>query len=462
MKRRGRRCGRVLRSEEHRGEWDVRKHRLVPLLPLLAAIAVPPAWITTASAQDGEPTGFDGDLSSRSHLSGDWHGERDALASRGLTLDLEVTYTFQGVVEGGFHGPLFHRVSDESDTGNVVSGDLRLGLDVEKAGLWKGGRLDVRAEARAGRSVLQRAGSVSAVSNDSLFPNVVDRFDDEAYALTALTFTQHLGEKVAFFGGLLDTAEGDENEIAGSALSNSTFLNSAMLYSLVEDATVPNVSLGGGVLLEPNDAISSSFSVFGTQETAGEDPFDHMEGTTFALECTVAQEIFAQPGAQTLGFLYGIDASRTAIAADPRLVLGAILVGRPIPSTHADTWALYYNAHQYVRGDAERGWGAFVRLGVSDGDPNPVKWNAAGGLGGKGLLPRRDRDAWGIGFFYLGLSEADLLKGLGVGDEVGGELFYEFAATPWLRVTPDVQLIDSALPHSETAWVLGLRTRLVL
>jgi porin len=187
-----------------------------------------------------------------------------------------------------------------------------------------------------------------------------------------------------------------------------------------------------------------------------------MEGTTFAAECTVAHGIVARPGAQTLGFLYGIDASRTAIAADPRLVLGAILLGRPIPSTHADTWALYYNAHQYLRGDAERGWGVFVRFGVSDGDPNPVKWNAAGGFGGKGITRSREQDAWGLGAFYLGLSDADLLKGLGIGDEAGGELFYDVAVTPWLHVTPDVQVIDSALSRAGTAWVLGLRTHLDL
>ena len=64
-------------------------------------------------------------------------------------------------------------------------------MDTGKAGLWEGGLFERAVEGRAGRSVLQRAGSVSAVNNDALFPNVVDRFDEEALALTALTFTQH-------------------------------------------------------------------------------------------------------------------------------------------------------------------------------------------------------------------------------------------------------------------------------
>src|SRR6185436_3502770 len=119
-----------------------------------------------------------------------------------------LTYAFQGVAAGGLTGPVFDRVSSEDDTGNVFSGDLNLAIDSEKAGLWRGGSFEVRLEGRAGRSAVQRAGTVSAVDNDALFPNVIDRFDDEAVAITKLTVTQYAGETIALFGGLLDTAEG--------------------------------------------------------------------------------------------------------------------------------------------------------------------------------------------------------------------------------------------------------------
>jgi len=123
------------------------------------------------------------------------------------------------------------------------------------------------------------------------------------------------------------------------------------------------------VLLEPTEGISASLSVFGTEETAGEDPFEHFAGTTFSSEGTFAHTLRERPGAQTLGLLYGIDASRTAIAADSRLVIGSILSGRPVPATTADTWALYYNAHQYLRGDARKeasgsSSGSVCRMGI--------------------------------------------------------------------------------------------------
>ena len=418
---------------------------------------------SSAPAEESpEVSPYAGSLGSRSTLTGDWGGARDRLAAVGLTIDATATYTFQGVVAGGFDGPAFERLSDEDDTGNVVSGDLQLALDTGKVGLWQGGVFDARLEGRAGRSVLQRAGSVSAVDNDALFPNVVDRFDEEALALTALTFTQALGEAVSVFGGLMNTAEGDANALAGSAVANDSFLNSALLYSLVEDATVPNVTLGGGIGWEPHERVSGSFSVFGTSETAGENPFDRWHGTTFSTEWAVAHRLAGHAGAQTFGALYGIDARRADIAADPRTVVGDILRGLPAPTTRADTWALYYNAHQFLHGDEDGGFGVFVRVGLSDGNPNLVAWNAAGGLAGTGLLPRRPHDRWGLGAFGIGASDEDLLRGLGVEDEVGGEVFYAVALTPWLHVTLDAQVIDGALPAADTAWVLGVRTHLGL
>jgi porin len=262
-----------------------------------------------------------------------------------------------------------------------------------------------RLEGRAGQSVVQRAGTVSAVNNDALFPNVIDEFDSEAVAITELTYGHSVGDKTSIFFGLLNTAEGDENEIAGYALSNSHFLNSAMLYSLVQDATVPNVSLGGGISYDPNDEVSGSFSVFGTPETAGENPFELWDGTTFSTEWTFAHQWRNLPGAQTFGALYGIDASRTNIAASPRVVIGSILLGLPIPTTEADTWSYYYNAHQFIRGDADDGWGVFVRFGASDGNQR-LKRNGGRSVEAR-IIPKSKQDGWGWERF------AGLLQGLG-------------------------------------------------
>jgi porin len=45
-------------------------------------------------------------------------------------------------------------------------------------------------------------------------------------------------------------------------------------------------------------------------------------------------------------------------------------------------------------------------------------------------------------------------------NEQGVEMFYNFAVTPWFRVTADLQWIDPALSANDNAWVGGLRANL--
>jgi porin len=397
----------------------------------------------------------------RPRATGDWGGYRGLLENHGLRIDLDATYTIQGLATGGLRDP-FTALTSEDRAGNTYSSDLIVEVDTAKTGLWSGGLLRMRVEGRVGESLIERAGTVSPVGNEPLYPNVVDDFDDPVIAFTELTYTQSIGAGFHLSAGLLDTAEGDANEFAGSALSNERFLNSAFLYSLVEDATVPNTTLGGSIFYEPSERVAGSFSVFGTTETAGTNPFANWNGTTFSTEWTFAHELIGRSGSQTLGFLYGIDARRTDIAKSPRVAIASALLGGAVPTTTADSWSIYYNADQFVTGDVDRGLGLFVRFGLSDGDPNAVHWNTAFGLGGSGLLSVGAGDRFGVGFFYVRMSDQALVRGLGIGDELGGELFYSVAVTPWLHFTADAQVVAPGLPISDTVVVLALRTRVVL
>ena len=73
-------------------------------------------------------------------------------------------------------------------------------------------------------------------------------------------------------------------------------------------------------------------------------------------------------------------------------------------------------------------------------------------------MPSRANDRWALGLFYVGVSDEDLLSGLNVDDEFGGEAYYNIAVTPWFHVTLDAQVIDSALPSADTVVVFGVRT----
>jgi porin len=419
-------------------------------------------WLAASSAQGQAPLGDfpEFDVFGLDDLTDNWVGQRQRWDDSGAKLNFDGVYTLQSVPVGGFTGPLFPKFSTEGDIGNTFNGDLRGVFDTEKLWGWKGGTVRATLQSRSGKSAVQRAGSVAAVNNDAVFPNVESNFDGSVTAITELTYRHALTERVGVYGGLLNTSLGDENAIAGSALSHQHFLNLAMLFSLVENATVPHVSPGVGLDFAPAENVTGAILVFGSTETAGQPPFRQWQGTTLSTEWTFAHTLSDRPGAQTFGFLYGIDVLNTNIAADPRLVIISIILDTPIPPIVSDTWSFYYNAHQFIRGDRNGGWGVFARWGISDGNPNFVKQTAVLGIGGVGLLPQRKQDRWGVGTYLVDLSNTDLLADLNITDEVGGEMYYNIAVSRALHITLDAQVMDSGLPHVDTTWVLGVRTHL--
>ncbi len=87
-----------------------------------------------------------------------------------------------------------------------------------------------------------------------------------------------------------------------------------------------------------------------------------------------------------------------------------ILIPSPTPGTVAVKNSRYYFAYsfdQYLHRDVvnpEEGVGVFGQAGISDGNPNTTHWSILIGLGGKGMVPGRPKDNWGIGYYYDGIS----------------------------------------------------------
>ncbi len=118
----------------------------------------------------------------------------------------------------------------------------------------------------------------------------------------------------------------------------------------------------------------------------------------------------------------------------------------------------------YVSPDnPQRQWGVFGNLGIADTNPNPINWFASAGISGASPFAARAADTFGIGYFYLGVSEP--LKNLApillpLRDEQGVELYYNMQATPWCQITPDLQVIAPFRDRAETSLVFGLRAKI--
>ena len=168
-----------------------------------------------------------------------------------------------------------------------------------------------------------------------------------------------------------------------------------------------------------------------------------------------------------------------SLSQDPRTLIGSVLRGTSLKKENG-SWGVMYNFDQYLfqmKDDATRGFGVFGRVGASDGKANPIAQFYSFGFGGKGMIPGRGEDRFGIGYYYLKVAGElrDTLPPLirtraGLDHEQGGEMFYNMAVLPWLHVTGDLQVIDSAvdkLPVTgahrkpiHTAVVPGLRAKI--
>ncbi len=102
----------------------------------------------------------------------------------------------------------------------------------------------------------------------------------------------------------------------------------------------------------------------------------------------------------------------------------------------------------------------FGRFGWSAGEANPFETFYSIGIGGKGILEGRDHDTFGLGYYYLEMSD-ELVSFLDLDSEQGIELYYNIEVTPWLHVTPDFQyIIDPGGGAYDDAFVFGVRTQM--
>jgi len=403
-------------------------------------------FAVTAGAGDAPPANpYSGDIWTRSTLSGDWWGMRNQLAEKGVTLDVSLTQVAQGIVHGG------------KDIGWQYSGgrgDFNFSLDTQKLGLWPGGFLTVEAEGNfipadtIRKSINGRAGALMFVNSNQMYPTPAgDNFN-----LPALNFTQFLSPYFGLAIGKLATissTSGDMNEFAHGK-GDSQFMNMALNFNPLMAVTVPYSTLGMGAIVlptrDPKQAILSLFlmSSTGSASTSG---FDDLDGNnlTVAGEGRVRTDFFGLTGHQLFGTTFS-NRKFTSIDQNARFIFeNGAFEGKK------GSWNVYYNFDQYLyepkKGSGE-GIGVFGRFGVSDGDPNFMKFFYSLGIGGKGVIPTRERDRYGFGFYYIDVKNprlqglfrtAKLLR-----DEYGFEAFYNIAITPWLQLTPDIQVVRGA------------------
>ena len=422
------------------------------LLILLLAIST-----TSFAQEEGDSLwpvpDYTGDIWERPALTGDWGGARTDMANKGVTFSVNNVTTYQSVIDGG---------SDEDDS---IGGslDYELHVDFQKMGLWPGAFVRLYGETQYGDFINSKTGAALAANLDGLLPLV----DEDTTTLTGAVFYQFLSERFALFLGKVDTLDGDLNEFAHGR-GNDQFMNQNLVFNPVTLRTTPVSAFGGGaIVILPGENNILSIAVLDPSGQPDDwdlgDAFD--DGTLISAETRLEVNPFGLKGHQLFAGTYSTK-NYTAIDQNLRLLLlNLVTTGGLVLAEEDNSWSFYYNFDQYVyteEGDPEQGVGFFGRFGIADDRTSPIDQFFSIGVGGKGIIPGRDKDTFGVGYFHVGLSDElpnvfDLLD-----DGQGAEFFYNVEVTPWLHVTPDFQIIDSGLETNDTAYVVGVRVKLEL
>jgi porin len=452
---------------------------LVGVILLVASVpasaqpyAVPPTW--------------GGDFWTRPRLTGDWGGLRDDLGKKGVVFDVDVLVTPMDVLSGG--------KSTGGDTwGNA---DYTLNVDTQKLGLWPGGFLNISVDTSFG-SALTNSGALVPVNTATLIP----KSNAHTTALMGATFMQFLSPKFGLILGKVDTLASAKLEFYGDY--QTQFLNAAFNFPLTS-AFVPISAFGGGVIALPTEDINISLLALGSNGT----PTNNNVGDAFSKGTMVVGSgaLTIKPwglvGHQNVSVLwssqdrFSLEQNPTNIArlllqsqyprlGDPGPILEQILerffpnLGPPVPPNHeSSSWAVGYAFDQYLwqpDGDPKRGIGVFFSVGASDANPNPIKYAFLAGLGGKGMVPGRPNDTFGLAFARTQFSSAfvPFLRqrlDLGLEHEDSFEAYYNLAITGWLSATADLQVVNpglkkalnssgASLMNVDTAVIAGIRFR---
>ncbi|HEY1269756.1 MAG TPA: carbohydrate porin [Candidatus Binatia bacterium] len=403
--------------------------------------AIPPAF------------GFDGPLGERLKLTGDSFGIRNKLADHGVTFDVNLIQFFQGVATGG-------KDRDFKYGGKI---DYFLNIDGDKAGLWRGFSATMHAETRYGEDVNGIDGMFSFGNFNMAFPKA----GKNVTSITRLILSQLLAETFAVSVGKFNSLDDFTLNFTGRN-GVERFMNSAVVANIINARSVPYSTYGVGVSLLRDNTPLITFVVRDPDDhpTTGDldKLFRHGVLLSGTLKLSVAPA--GLPGHQNVGVNWN---SRKFTSIDPSSLANIPGTGI-VTGKESGTWALWYTFDQYLlvsRSDPDIGLGIFGIAGISDGNPNPVRWNMTLGVGGNGLIPGRERDTFGGGYFRIGLSSdfKDLLSGplappgLAQRDEQGGEFFYNAELTPWCHLTGDLQIVAPSTKRLQTAVLPGVRLK---
>jgi len=393
------------------------------------------------------PNGFNKPWWKWEHATGDWGGGRPWFDERGITLEVGYSANFFYNLRGGLN------TSDADQYRGIL--DLSLTIDTEVIGLWESGTFFLDFQQIHGRDISERhVGDIQALNN-------ADAPDRTQLAEFWYEHSRFDG-KMRFKLGKMDA----NADFAYVEYGLEHIHSSAGFMPTIPLTTFPDPALGAAVFVEPTDSFFFGAGIYdghgegnrGGFETAFHGPDSSVTIFEVGFRPTLEMADQQLPGTYRAGGWYHSD-SWDVFFDD--------LDGERSPRTHRGNAGVYLNLDQLLYRenpeleDDQQGLGAFFQFGWAPSAYNEISQYY--GFGGQyvGLIPTRDEDITGFGFYHVSLS--GMIQSLeNRHSETAMEFFHKIQLTPFLNLKPDLQYIINPGGDGKNALVAGIRIEMTL
>ena len=377
-------------------------------------------------------------------------GLKQQLQQAGIALDVTLSGFVQGQTSGNDDSADINAQTNRgTGTGAYGSGrlDALLELDSTRLGLWRGGHVNAHLELEDGPLPGWRGGAFWPVNTAAILPLT----PPGQWSLSSLYLRQRWGGTRVMVGkvNVIDLQK-QSPFFGGWGIDRFQNLALVLPPTGVTPATLMAASISqqiGAVTLaamayDPNDrTVNSFYRLFA-------------DGVNLSLSAQWNGRLWKR--SSSLGVAYILSSTQSVSLEEIYVPSQLRQIGLKSPNN------LTLNFGHQIWPSAMRpgkGIGIYGRLGVTGGDPNPIQSSLAMGISGEGMWRARPWDGFGIGVYRYnwteGLSTALLTPLQG---ETGVEMYYNFALTPSLFLSPSVQLIRPATEGAPLLTVLGLRS----
>lgn len=405
-------------------------------LSIAASVALVAAPVAAQEIPDPAPV--DSAVVTRSRLTGDWWGARSYLADHGVTLDVDYTATYQGLVSG----------TKDRDSGYGGKVDAFFNLDSGKLGLWEGGGLRTHVEYRHGDARANLGNTLFATNTAQLWP--VDT--PEQVVATSLYFSQQAGDRVNILVGKFNPVDLLAADAFFGGWGTRRFMN--LIFVAPPSGLVPPVFMGA-VTSVRTAPVTWTLMVFDPNDRTT----DYFPGDLFKDGVNVSAS-----GAHTAK-LAGRSTTYT-VTANYSTAEGVDYSALPPGIETTNKTGAYNIAFQFTHNLQESieqpnaNWGFYFKAAIADGNPNYVKASVLAGIGGRALFLGRPEDSFGVGGFYYNLGDAleDSLDPVAdFGDEAAVAVFYAWSVVQWLHLGGDIQYVFPARRDGDPGLIGAVR-----